>query len=82
MHWLTFTKAHDIASFLGFLNFYLQFFPYFKQQVVPQRVLSKQEMYAPIGALTAPQDKTRVKCLEPFALTLGFLSMTLLNGHT
>ena len=49
--WPTFKLARDIASFLGFLNFYSSYIPYFEQRVAPLRGLAKLEMETPVDKL-------------------------------
>jgi hypothetical protein len=39
-HWSPFTTVRGVASFIGFLNFYSRFIPYFEKQVAPLCALS------------------------------------------
>ncbi len=71
-HWPAFTKARDIASFIGLLNFYSCFVPYFEQRVVPLHALSNQNMDTPVSALTDPQAKSCVVMIV-FASTPALL---------
>ena len=43
-HWPSFITACDAASFVGFLNFYHIYIPYFEQRIAPLRDLTKFEM--------------------------------------
>ena len=49
--WPTFQVARDIASFLGFLNFYSQYIPYFEQRVALLRPLASLEMEESVSKL-------------------------------
>ena len=49
--WPPFKLARDVASFLGFLNFYSSYIPYFEQRVAPLRAMAKLEMDAPVENL-------------------------------
>ena len=42
--WPPFKYARDVASFLGFMNFYSAYIPYFEQRVQCLRGLAKLEM--------------------------------------
>ena len=51
--WPPFKVARDIHSFLGFLNFYSNCIPYFKQHVEPLRDLAKFDLDAEVSDLMA-----------------------------
>ena len=53
-NWPPFLVARDIASFLGFMNFYGKFIPYFEHRAAPLRDLAKLEMIAPVVELLNP----------------------------
>ncbi len=63
-HWPPFTTARDVTSFIGFLDFYSRFIPYFEQQVAQLSALSNQSMEAPVGALTEAQAKLRLDMID------------------
>ena len=52
--WPKFQLARDIASFLGFLNFYATYIPWFQQRTAPLRPLAKLEMEADITQQLTP----------------------------
>ena len=43
-HWPAFVIARDVASFVGFMNFYSMYIPCFEQRISPLRDLAKLEM--------------------------------------
>jgi len=49
--WPTFQVARDVASFLGFLNFYSKYIPCFEQRVAPLRPLASLEMEQSVSNL-------------------------------
>ena len=49
--WPKFKVARDISSFLGFMNFYSMYIPYFEQRVAPLRALAKLELDTNIEAM-------------------------------
>ena len=49
--WPKFEVARDVASFLGFLNFYSMYIPYFEQRAAPLRSLASLEIEANISHL-------------------------------
>ena len=53
--WPDFKIARDIASFLGFLNFYSLYVPYFEQWAAALRPLEKLETEADITQLITPE---------------------------
>jgi len=54
-HWPPFIIARDIASFVGFLNFYSCYIPCFEQRIVPLQNLSKHDMESDISDLLTPE---------------------------
>ena len=50
-HWPPFFVARDIASFLGFVNFYSKCIPYFEHRAAPLRDLAKFEITAPVESM-------------------------------
>ena len=57
-HWPPFVVARDIASFLGFMNFYSKFIPYFEHRAAPLCALVKLEMTAPVEKVLTPTHHT------------------------
>ena len=49
--WPPFVVARDIASFLGFMNFYSKFITYFKHRAAPLCILAKLKMTASVDTL-------------------------------
>jgi len=49
--WPNFRVARDISSFLGFMNFYSSYIPYFEQRVAPLRLLAKLDCDTNVGPL-------------------------------
>ena len=50
--WPDFVTVRCIASFLGFMNFYSQYTPYFEQRASPLRALTKLDMdHTVVGTL-------------------------------
>ena len=60
-HWPSVVTAQDIASFVGFLNFYPICFPSFKQRIMPLHDLTKLEMVMVITDLLTPAHEA-AKC--------------------
>ena len=56
-HWPPFVTARDIASFVGFLNFYSCYIPCFEQRIEPLQNLTKlnMEMESVITDLLTPE---------------------------
>ena len=63
-NWPPFTCARDVASFLGFVNFYSRFIPYFEQRAAPLRALAKMELDTKITSLTDEQEHAEVDLKE------------------
>ena len=62
--WPGFKVARDVSSFLGFLNFYSSYIPYFEQRVLPLRELSKLDMDAKVDTLMKDEHfKAREDCM-------------------
>ena len=53
--WPEFKIARDVASFLGFMNFYSLYIPYFEQRAAPLRPLAKLEMDEEIKSRITPE---------------------------
>ena len=53
-HWPDCFVARNVASFLGFMNFYSKFIPYFEHRAAPLRALAKLEMTASVKILLTP----------------------------
>ena len=53
-HWPPFLVARDVASFLGFMNFYGKFIQYFEHRTAPLRDIAELEMTAYIFELLTP----------------------------
>ena len=53
--WQPFKVARDIHSFLGFLNFYNNYIPYFEQRVEPLRDLAKLDLDTEVSSLMADE---------------------------
>jgi hypothetical protein len=63
-NWPTFTCARNVASFLGFVNFYSKFIPYFEQRAAPLRALAKMDLDTKIPSLTDEQQQARTDLME------------------
>ena len=53
-HWPDCFVARNVASFLGFMNFYSKFIPNFEHRAAPLCALAKLEMIAPVENLLTP----------------------------
>ena len=62
-HWPPFLVARDVASFLGFMNFYRKFIPYFDHRAATLRDLAKLEMTASVVKLLTPDHAAAQKDL-------------------
>ena len=47
-HWPPFLVARDVASFLGFVNFYGKYIPYFELRAAPLRTFANLKMTASV----------------------------------
>ena len=79
--WPPFEVAWDVASFLGFLNFYPMYIPYFEQRVAYIRTLAKFDMDHDInGMLKIEHESTKVNMVnalisDPCISRYGFKSV-------
>ena len=76
--WPPFEVARDVVSFLGFLNFYSMYIPYFEQRVASLRTLAKFDIDHDItGMLNIEHDSSKVNMInavtsDPFINRYGF----------
>ena len=57
-HWPAFVTARDIASFVGFLNFYSCYTPCFEQRIASLRNLTKLDMEAVLTDALTPEHES------------------------
>jgi hypothetical protein len=64
-HWLLPKLVHNVASFVGFLQFYSIFIPHFEVHALP---LCKQEYTEPVGDMRTPKAHSAFKELKKSVL--------------